>query len=260
MSLPHPDRRLAFAVAALVVVFAVFEFTYLDLAVQDHLYRFDEGRWLVDRADPVLRLIFYTGPKYIIGLLALTLLWRAWKSPSREDRKNLAVALLSIVATPTLVGLGKDTTNVFCPWDITRYGGDVAYMRVLESYPEDQRPPGRGRGFPAGHASGGFALMSLSGLATTRRGRWVGLAIGLATGTLMGLYQMAKGAHYLSHTLITALVAWIVFLLLQKLLRVARHSGAERRESLPTLMQVVSSQAPQTATINDVHQKEDHIP
>ena len=26
----------------------------------------------------------------------------------------------------------------------------------------------------------------------------------------MGAYQMAKGAHYLSHTVITALFAWLV--------------------------------------------------
>jgi membrane-associated PAP2 superfamily phosphatase len=34
----------------------------------------------------------------------------------------------------------------------------------------------------------------------------------------MGAYQMFKGAHYLGDTLVTALVAWIIHLLLRRLL------------------------------------------
>jgi membrane-associated PAP2 superfamily phosphatase len=35
----------------------------------------------------------------------------------------------------------------------------------------------------------------------------------------MGGYQMLKGAHYLSHTLTTMLVAWIILLLWRRVLR-----------------------------------------
>jgi membrane-associated PAP2 superfamily phosphatase len=35
----------------------------------------------------------------------------------------------------------------------------------------------------------------------------------------MGLYQMLKGAHYLSHTTTTMLLAWIVVLLWRRALR-----------------------------------------
>ena len=93
------------------------------------------------------------------------------------------------------------------------------------------RPTRRGRGFPAGHASGGFALVALAGLAATRRSRRIALAIGLALGTMMGIYQMLKGAHYLSHTLITALFCWIVFLTYRRLLpSFPPHRGSQ---SLP---------------------------
>jgi membrane-associated PAP2 superfamily phosphatase len=204
--------------------------------VQDRLYRWDEGDWLVDRTAPLPRLLFYTGPIYIIGAVALTALALALRTRSREIRRHALVALLTIGSVPLLVGFGKDATNVFCPWDITRYGGDVPYVRVIERFPPGQRPARRGRGFPAGHASGGFALVALAGLAGTRRGQWLGIATGIVMGSTMGLYQMAKGAHYFSHTLVTAIFAWIVFLLWRRLLPVRRAEpppsvSAERSET-----------------------------
>ena len=67
--------------------------------------------------------------------------------------------------------------------------------------------------------------MALAGLATTHRGRLRGLAIGLGAGTWMGVYQMLKGAHYLSHTLITALLMWLLFLGCRALLQRLWPSG-----------------------------------
>lgn len=42
--------------------------------------------------------------------------------------------------------------------------------------------------------------------------------MGLSWGWAMGAYQMLKGAHYLSHILVTMLLAWIGFLLIQRLI------------------------------------------
>jgi membrane-associated PAP2 superfamily phosphatase len=220
------ERSLWVSLAALAAVFALFELTNLDLVVQDRLYLWEQGRWLVDRHAPLPKLVFYEAPKYLIGGVVLAVAIHAWRTRSRARRREALVTLAGIISIPVLVGLGKDTTNVFCPWDITRYGGSVPYVRVLERFPPGQRPAGRGRGFPAGHASGGFALMALAGMATTRRGQYLAIAAGAALGGIMGAYQMAKGAHYLSHTLVTALLAWIVFLLWH---RVWRTHRAERK-------------------------------
>jgi len=99
-------------------------------------------------------------------------------------------------------------------------------VRVMEICEPGQRPKKRGRCFPAGHASGGYALFSLAGLATSRRGRWIGVSIGLVVGGAMGGYQMLKGAHYLSHTVVTVFVCWIVFLLLRRLFKAAERVAA----------------------------------
>lgn len=204
---------------------ALFEFTPLDLALQDNFYNFTARRWAVDAAAPLGRLVFYHGPKAFVGVVALTALVLAagaarWRERWRLDRRGLWLAVLVIATVPALAGLGKKYTNVFCPSEIRRYGGDVAYVKLFAPFPADDRPARRGGCFPAGHASGGFALLGLLAVRASRRWRQGVIALGLGLGWWMGGYQMLKGAHYLSHTVTTMLVAWLVVLLWQRALRI----------------------------------------
>lgn len=190
----------------------------------DAFYSTASHRWWVDADEPVSRLLFYTGPKALLiaASVALGLVFlipgkflagirvrNPW-IPARRDALfiTLCVGLIPLVCNQT-----KGATNIYCPYEHTRYGGHAPYVRLWDDYPESfkavQRATGeRGRGFPAGHASGGFALVGLA--FTLRRRRWLGLVIGAAAGWWMGLYQMAKGAHYLNHTLVT----WCVSIIL----------------------------------------------
>ena len=231
---PRPDPRPAWdlrrtfwpALAALVGIFLLFEFTPLDLLFQDRLYDDARGTWLIDKRAPLLRLLFYTGPKALLILFGVSILvwilgparWRATAAPWARDRRAWWVVVLTLGLVPLAIGQLKATTNIFTPAQITRYGGTMPHTRVLARYDNTTRPATRGRGWPAGHASGGFALLSLAGLARTRRGRLIGVSTGLAIGLIMGLYQTAKGDHFLSHTLLTALLAWLTFLALHRLL------------------------------------------
>lgn len=227
------ERSLGWSVGLLAAVFVLFEITPLDLWVQDRLFDFQRGAWLIDGREPVGRILFYTGPKaaviafgvLLLVSLALPTSWRTRLPVAFRSRSRGWVLFLTLGLVPSVIGWSKSATNVFCPSEIRRYGGDVPYVRVLESYPAADRPQRRGRCFPGGHASGGFALLALAGLAHDRRRQLLGIGIGLSVGSLMGFYQMAKGAHYLSHTLITALVAWIVFLLLHKAVGVVSQPG-----------------------------------
>ncbi|HEY8991007.1 MAG TPA: phosphatase PAP2 family protein [Luteolibacter sp.] len=228
------DRTLWPALIALAGAFLIFEFTSIDLWIQDFFFNFSTKQWLVDDEAPIPRLLFYTGPKaliiaLVVGLFVLAVgpaRWRArWPVPGVR-RVDIWVAIATLAVAPGLVSLSKATTNVFCPRDIQRYGGSVPYVRVMEICEPGQRPKKRGRCFPAGHASGGYALFSLAGLATSRRGRWIGVSIGLVVGGAMGGYQMLKGAHYLSHTVVTVFVCWIVFLLLRRLFKAAERVAA----------------------------------
>ncbi|MBP7142859.1 MAG: phosphatase PAP2 family protein [Opitutaceae bacterium] len=223
------DRTLRPAVAALVVTLLLFESTRLDLSIQDRLFNFSTRRWLIDAHAAVPRAVFYTGPKALlialgVALLVLVLGPQSWRRRLRipePARRNLLVAFLTLGSVPAFVGGLKSVTNVFCPSEIRAYGGDEPYVRVLERRPEGEPLGKRGHCFPAGHASGGFALLGLVGLARSRRSRALLVLLGLGVGTLMGAYQMAKGAHFLSHTVVTALIAWIFFILWRRILRVA---------------------------------------
>jgi membrane-associated PAP2 superfamily phosphatase len=46
--------------------------------------------------------------------------------------------------------------------------------------------------------------------------RWLGLVLGLAAGWIVGTYQMLKGVHYLSHTIVTMFLVWTIILLLSR--------------------------------------------
>lgn len=209
------DRTLWPALLLLAAVCAVFAGTDLDLIVQDWFYDAANARWLVDGHDAAGRLWFYQGPKVVIaaiglGLLALALGPRRWLRRFGGTRPDLWIAILTLATLPLLTGLGKRYTGMHCPGEVQRYGGNAPYEHLQLSLHTGTEP--RGRCFPAAHASGGFALLGLAWLRRSARWRMAGVALGLGFGWWMGGYQMLRGAHFLSHTLVTMLLAWIVVL------------------------------------------------
>ncbi|HEY8932811.1 MAG TPA: hypothetical protein VIM44_05825, partial [Rariglobus sp.] len=67
------DRTLWPALVALAGAFLLFEFTSIDLWIQDFFFNFTTKQWLVDEDAPIPRLLFYTGPKALIIALAVGL-------------------------------------------------------------------------------------------------------------------------------------------------------------------------------------------
>jgi len=216
-------RQVLIAAGLLVACLVLFESTALDLTVQDTLFDADTGSWLVDRDSPLPRFFFYDGPKGVLAgwLLCLALaLWRPrWcASVAWADRRRTLYVLVCMATIPGTVSFLKAATNVYYPYKIERYGGRLPYRKVIHSLRQRPGEP-RSRGWPAGHSSGGFALLGLAYAARTRRGHWLGVAAGLTAGWITGFYQMAKGAHYLSHTVVTMLLAWLLAALLAWALR-----------------------------------------
>ena len=214
MQYMRTHKSLVTAVVLLAGATALFECTPIDLLVQDLFFSFDTGRWLVDADNPLLRLIFYSGMKKAIigvGVLAIIgIVLSFFREKMRPWRQGLVVFILSLALVPLLVAGSKQFTNVYCPSQIQRYDGVYPYVKIFENYPEDFHPRHRGKCFPAGHATGGFAFMALFFVFKKRRARILGWASGFFLGWTMGLYQMFKGAHYLSHTVATMLLAWII--------------------------------------------------
>lgn len=208
-------RRIMLTTLALLLVVAFFELTSVDMWLQQHFYSNGLGTWIIDHDAQPWRTLLYTGIKKVFIVFAVALLLMVTLMHRRlpwvaANRRELVVVLLTLVLLPLLVNFLKWYTDVPCPRDIEAFGGLAPYVTLFEHYPSSFHHDASLRCYPAGHASGGFALMSLYFLFKQRRHRWLGLGVGLATGWVTGLYKMAIGDHFLSHTVVSMLLAWLV--------------------------------------------------
>jgi membrane-associated PAP2 superfamily phosphatase len=217
---PIMNSNLNILLAALGVVLTIvlFEKTHLDLRVQDRFYEPGRG-WRIDAQARWPRLIFYQGPKwvlvaFVLGLLLCVLAPAAYAARLPLSPEQAGFLIACIVVAPITAWFIKRHTGVLYPCYVERYGGTEPYRTLLESIP---RVAGRvrGRGFPAAHCSGAFALMSLY-FVMPGPSRWLGLGFGLAAGWIVGLYQMLKGVHYLSHTIVTMFLVWMIILIISR--------------------------------------------
>ncbi|MEO7850795.1 MAG: phosphatase PAP2 family protein [Rubrivivax sp.] len=214
----NSDLSILLTGLCIVLTIALFEKTHIDLRVQDRFYDPVRG-WRIDRDAPMPRLIFYQGPKWVlvaivIGLLGCILAPADWSARMPLSRNDAAFLLSCIAVIPITAWFIKSQTGVLYPCYIDRYGGEQPYRTLLESIPKVAGRV-RGRGFPAAHSSGAFALMALY-FVMPGPSRWIGLAVGLAAGWTVGTYQMLKGVHYLSHTIVTMFLSWMIILMLSR--------------------------------------------
>lgn len=229
-------KTLWASLLALVVVFAFFEYTNVDLLIQQYLYLPAEKTWVLKDPDLIYRKIFYTGikiPIYIIGVGALIASIVSWKKNIwNEYRKGFLIVTLSLIILPTTIAVvGKNMSNVQCPDDLDRFAGTIPYVKHFEPYPPnpnsaDGKWP-KGRCWPAGHASGGFALISLVCLFRKKRNKIAAFIFAMSMGWIMGIYQMLRGAHFLSHHLMTMVLAFILVSTLNLLIKDFNHVSFE---------------------------------
>jgi membrane-associated PAP2 superfamily phosphatase len=146
----------------------------------------------------------------VMAALLLSL-WRpSWQPLLRgvapaERWRTVAAVLACLLLVPAL----KQFSSTSCPWDLREFGGSAVY---LTHWHWGARDGGPGRCFPSGHAVAAFAFLPI--YFALRRGHagWarVWLAAICLFGALFGLAQLARGAHYVSHTLWSALLCWMI--------------------------------------------------
>jgi membrane-associated PAP2 superfamily phosphatase len=159
--------------------------------------------------------VLHDGAQHLmIGLgLGLLLVWFAsWRFSALVPwRGYLSYGLLVILLSVGVANVGKEITNVDCPWDLAEFGGSRLYAGLLADKPEGGL---RGRCFPGGHSSAGFALFALFFVA---RGRaygpsWLALMPALLVGGIFAVDQWSRGAHFPSHDLTSAYLCWMIAL------------------------------------------------
>jgi membrane-associated PAP2 superfamily phosphatase len=228
-------RHLAVPFLVFLSVAVICELSDLDLFLADRFYDFQEGIWPARESFWASWLIHQRGRDFVLVLAIISCL--AWLGSYanlklRCWRRQALYLLLVIVLGTGLVTLGKRLSNRHCPWSMERYGGTVPYTQLFHGTPSGFPP---GKCFPAGHASGGYALMGLYFIFRDRRPATARalLAASFALGTIFAVGQMARGAHFFSHNVWTAAICWFVALALYLPLLRRQGINAERGASAP---------------------------
>jgi membrane-associated PAP2 superfamily phosphatase len=156
------------------------------------------------------RRVLHDGGRLLSAIaLAACALW-AWRGDAQAMTRRLRVAwlgavVLCLVAVPAL----KRVSQTSCPWSLQAFGGDATYVPHWWFGVFDGGP---GHCFPSGHAVAAFAFLPL--YFQWRRARPVLarrlLVVTLAFGALFGWAQLARGAHFPSHTLWSAWLCWTI--------------------------------------------------
>lgn len=214
------NKWILLSVAALLLTLAFFELTETDIIVQNLFYDFDAGSWIVDRNNRILKFLLYDGIKNIYIVMVLVTLTVQFFFRDRKIlqpyRQGVLIFCLSIILVPATINIAKAITTIPCPNDLIQYGGEYPHATLFAPIPDEIVLPGNIRCYPAGHASGGFALMALFFLFNDSNVKRVGLASGLTLGWTVGFYKMLIGDHFLSHTLVTMLLAWLLILVIAR--------------------------------------------
>ena len=230
--LKNINQQIVITAFLLIVVIALFQFSNIDIFVQSFFYNFETRNWIIDKNEPILKFFFYDGIKNLllfVGVLILfSLVFFRKKDLIQEYKKGLIIVLLASILVPSIVGFLKDITNTPCPCNIVYFNGTYPDKKVFDSYPDDFIQKSKVKCWPAGHASGGFALMALFFLFKTPKNPKRALVLALIIGWSMGTYKMLLGDHFLSHTIITMLMAWLIILIIVKFTQIKQRQEIEK--------------------------------
>lgn len=200
---------------------------------------FRHGTWLLDDTFHArYKWLLYTGPKVVIGIVGGVFLLVFLASFSRRFHSRLygwrmpsLIVLCSIIFAPLLIASLKAISGIYSPVDLLPFGGRHPHVGLFEQLWSYGTTAG-GRSFPAGHASGGFALMALYYLPLPDFSKRLLFVTGLFTGWFMGLYQMARGEHFLSHTLVAMFLSLAVITLFFRLTQSPRQDSNRKRQAV----------------------------
>jgi membrane-associated PAP2 superfamily phosphatase len=174
---------------AAVLIIAVFHLGGADRVLTGLFYDASRGTFPLKDAW-LLAVPGHSGLKYL--MLGFWVLCLTGGGALRRGSLYMAAIVAAVLAL-------KHFSPYSCPWNLAEYGGSN---------------PTEGRCLPAAHPLTGFALFGLYlALREAKHKAPAALAAAWLIGLAAGAIQVARGAHFASHVLWTAWVAWSVTLL-----------------------------------------------
>lgn len=167
----------------------------------------------------IAETVLHHGGRVLIVGLALGA--AGWLVQSRlravwgEAQQRIAYALSCLILVSSIIGLLKQVVPAQCPWDQLGFGGAEPAVGWWQWF----SLPGTARHcFPAGHAGSAFGLIGLGFAAQGSGWQRVAWCLPLGLGLLFGLDQQLRGAHFVSHDLVSLMISWTVAVALLPLL------------------------------------------
>jgi membrane-associated PAP2 superfamily phosphatase len=195
--------------AILFILAVIFEYSGLDLWLEGHFYDTHNGwifreHWLTDT---VLHRGARTGVVIVGVVLLISYISSFFKENLRPYRASLLAAIVGGFGGVLIVAILKNITHIYSPWDLRQFGGTQPYLRLFDHAVLGSRV---GHAFPAGHASGGFALLFVYFWAQRYWKNIAGIVglLTLAIGLVFGLAQQMRGAHFMSHDMVALAICW----------------------------------------------------
>jgi membrane-associated PAP2 superfamily phosphatase len=202
----------ALAVPVLLLAFQVLP---IDTVVA-RLWAYDAtlGRWVGHGrwwADELLHTDGRIAILLMIAGLLVTLGASGFHRGLHAARATAIYLLATIALAWGLVGGLKQVTNVACPWSLQGFGGERPHVGLFDPRSSGYAPAAC---FPGAHSASGFSLFAFYFAFRDRRRRRARklLAVAMLVGTAFAFGQEARGAHFLSHDVASAFLAWFVAL------------------------------------------------
>ena len=222
----HGLLLLLAIMAILTALTLIADHYQLDLRWTAPFYKSGQG-WYLGRAQPWYALYKYgTLPGLVLAVGALFGFYFAYTRPRWMGlQRYFLLIALSIAIGPGLIvnSFFKEYWGRPRPKQTTVYGGQWEYRTVFSP-----GIPGRGKSFPCGHCTMGFAFLSLT--VFWKRSRllaWSGWLAGLSLGGLLGMARIVAGAHFPTDVLWSlGIVTMVIVVLYYWVLRIPHRHDA----------------------------------
>lgn len=152
-------------------------------------------------------------PSWLVSLTALLGLtfslfrkYRAWRLPCLYFLLTFALGGGVLIHAVFKENWGRPR-----PRQIIEFGGTQPFRPYFK--PNSESPPEPSKSFSSGHASAGFVFFSIAILGSIYQSSiiyYLGMGIAWTLGGLLSLARIAQGGHFLSDTLATALIMWLI--------------------------------------------------
>lgn len=226
----HPARRDLLITALALLALLAWDLSGWDLAL---IRLYGDAQGFALRNAWITRNLLHDGGRWLSAAMLALLVWDVWRPilPGRTLKHRLfglGVVLLNLLVVPLI----KRFTSTSCPWDLAEFGGIAAYVPHWQL---GVSGGGGGHCFPSGHAVAAFAFFGAyfswrQHHPRLARATLVGV---LVVGSLFAWAQMARGAHFASHSLWTAWLCWTVAMAAYLVQPSARTTPALQRAAGP---------------------------